>query len=60
MSFQEETLMFSSLNVIEDAEYTFHTTFQDHQYKVKTHCALVLKPIVELESHWADGEKTMT
>lgn len=37
MSFQEETLMFSSLNVIEDAEYTFHTTFQDHQYKVTAH-----------------------
>ncbi|TNM87794.1 CTD small phosphatase-like protein 2-B isoform X1 [Takifugu flavidus] len=30
----EETLMFSSLNVIDEAEYTFDTTFQDHQYKV--------------------------
>lgn len=26
--------MFSSLNVIDEAEYTFYTTFQDHQYKV--------------------------
>lgn len=26
--------MFSSLNVIDEAEYTFDTTFQDHQYKV--------------------------
>lgn len=34
VSFQEETLMFSSLNVIDEAEYTFYTTFQDHQYKV--------------------------
>lgn len=34
MSFQEETLMFSSLNVISEAEYTFYTAFQDHQYKV--------------------------
>lgn len=32
----EETLMFSSLNVIDEAEYTFHTAFQDHQYKVST------------------------
>lgn len=30
----EETLVFSSLNVMENAEYTFHTAFQDHQYKV--------------------------
>ncbi|TNN37581.1 CTD small phosphatase-like protein 2 [Liparis tanakae] len=29
----EETLMFSSLNVIEDADYTFTAAFQDHQYK---------------------------
>lgn len=29
--------MFSSLNVIEDAEYTFHAAFQDNQYKVTTH-----------------------
>lgn len=36
---QEETLMFSSLNVIKDADYTFYTTFQDHQYKV---CELLL------------------
>lgn len=34
MNFQEETLMFSSLNVIEEAEYTFYTAFQDHRYKV--------------------------
>lgn len=26
--------MFSSLNVIDEAEYSFYTTFQDHQYKV--------------------------
>uniref|UniRef100_A0A3Q4B0D0 FCP1 homology domain-containing protein n=1 Tax=Mola mola TaxID=94237 RepID=A0A3Q4B0D0_MOLML len=30
----EETLMFSSLNVIAEADYTFYTAFQDHQYKV--------------------------
>lgn len=34
LCFQEETLMFSSLTAMEQAEYTFHTTFQDHQYKV--------------------------
>ncbi|XP_034386967.1 CTD small phosphatase-like protein 3 [Cyclopterus lumpus] len=39
----EETLMFSSLNVIEEAEYTFHTTFQDHQYKVY----MILRPHVK-------------
>lgn len=39
----EETLMFSSLNVIDGAEYTFHTTFQDHQYKVY----MVLRPHVK-------------
>ncbi|KAG7230652.1 hypothetical protein INR49_025369 [Caranx melampygus] len=39
----EETLMFSSLNVIEDAEFTFHTAFQDHQYKVH----MVLRPHVK-------------
>ncbi|XP_019954153.1 CTD small phosphatase-like protein 3 [Paralichthys olivaceus] len=36
----EETLMFSSLNVIEDAEFTFHTAFQDNQYKVH----MILRP----------------
>ncbi|XP_039983749.1 CTD small phosphatase-like protein 2-A isoform X2 [Xiphias gladius] len=36
----EETLMFSSLNVIEDAEFTFNTAFQDHQYKVH----MILRP----------------
>ncbi|XP_040896199.1 CTD small phosphatase-like protein 3 [Toxotes jaculatrix] len=36
----EETLMFSSLSVIEDAEFTFHTSFQDHQYKVH----MILRP----------------
>ncbi|XP_026178740.1 CTD small phosphatase-like protein 3 isoform X1 [Mastacembelus armatus] len=36
----EETLMFSSLNVIDDAEYTFHAAFQDHQYKVY----MILRP----------------
>lgn len=35
--------MFSSLNVIEDAEYTFHAAFQDHQYKVY----MVLRPHVK-------------
>ncbi|XP_034035966.1 CTD small phosphatase-like protein 3 [Thalassophryne amazonica] len=39
----EETLMFSSLNVIERADYTFHTTFQDHKYKVY----LILRPRVK-------------
>ncbi|XP_072245355.1 CTD small phosphatase-like protein 3 isoform X2 [Leuresthes tenuis] len=38
----EETLMFSSLNVIEEAEYTFYTSFQDHQYKVY----MILRPHV--------------
>lgn len=36
----EETLMFSSLNVIEDAQFTFHTAFQDNQYKVH----VILRP----------------
>nr|XP_061831892.1 CTD small phosphatase-like protein 3 [Nerophis lumbriciformis] len=36
----EETLVFSSLNVIENAEYTFHTAFQDNQYKVY----MILRP----------------
>ncbi|XP_071395842.1 CTD small phosphatase-like protein 2 [Centroberyx affinis] len=39
----DETLMFSSLNVIEEAEYTFHTSFQDHQYKVY----MILRPHVK-------------
>ncbi|KAF3690754.1 CTD small phosphatase-like protein 2 [Channa argus] len=39
----EETLVFSSLNVIEDAEYTFYTTFQDHQYKAY----MILRPHVK-------------
>ncbi|XP_047444331.1 CTD small phosphatase-like protein 2 [Mugil cephalus] len=39
----EETLMYSSLNVIEEAEYTFHTSFQDHQYKVY----MILRPHVK-------------
>ncbi|XP_029987265.1 CTD small phosphatase-like protein 3 [Sphaeramia orbicularis] len=39
----EETLMFSSLSVIEDAQYCFHTAFQDHQYKVY----MVLRPYVK-------------
>ncbi|XP_075341763.1 CTD small phosphatase-like protein 2-A isoform X2 [Odontesthes bonariensis] len=38
----EETLMFSSLNVIEEADYTFYTSFQDHQYKVY----MILRPHV--------------
>ncbi|XP_074523579.1 CTD small phosphatase-like protein 3 [Halichoeres trimaculatus] len=39
----EETLMFSSLSVIEEAEYTFYTGFQDHQYKVY----MILRPHVQ-------------
>lgn len=38
----EETLMYSSLSAIEDAEYSFNTVFQDHQYKVY----MVLRPFV--------------
>lgn len=30
--------MFSSLSVIDEAEYTFYTAFQDSQYKVTAHC----------------------
>ncbi|XP_053287443.1 CTD small phosphatase-like protein 3 [Pleuronectes platessa] len=36
----EQTLMFSSLNVIEGAEFTFNTAFQDNQYKVH----MILRP----------------
>ncbi|KAM3619840.1 uncharacterized protein V6R79_014424 [Siganus canaliculatus] len=39
----EETLMFSSLNVIDEAEFTFYTAFQDHQYKAY----MVLRPYVK-------------
>ncbi|KAM9848519.1 CTD small phosphatase-like protein 3 [Aulostomus maculatus] len=39
----EETLMLSSLNVMENAEYTFKAAFQDHQYKVY----MVLRPHVK-------------
>uniref|UniRef100_A0A3Q1FKZ9 CTD (carboxy-terminal domain, RNA polymerase II, polypeptide A) small phosphatase like 3 n=1 Tax=Acanthochromis polyacanthus TaxID=80966 RepID=A0A3Q1FKZ9_9TELE len=39
----EETLMFSSLNVIDEAEHTFNTAFQDHQYKVY----MILRPHVK-------------
>lgn len=39
----EETLMFGSLNVIKEAEYTFHTAFQDHLYKVY----MILRPHVK-------------
>ncbi|KAL1023257.1 hypothetical protein UPYG_G00038360 [Umbra pygmaea] len=39
----DETLVYSSLNVIEDAEYTFRTCFQDHQYKVY----MILRPHVK-------------
>ncbi|KAI4904247.1 hypothetical protein NFI96_031776 [Prochilodus magdalenae] len=38
----DETLVFSSLNVIEEAEYTFNTCFQDQEYKVY----VVLRPFV--------------
>lgn len=38
----DETLVFSSLNRIEDAEYTFTTNFQDQEYKVY----VVLRPYV--------------
>ncbi|XP_077440309.1 CTD small phosphatase-like protein 3 isoform X2 [Vanacampus margaritifer] len=36
----EETLMYGSLNVIDNAEYTFNAAFQDHQYKVY----MILRP----------------
>ncbi|KAJ8408332.1 hypothetical protein AAFF_G00257460 [Aldrovandia affinis] len=39
----DETLVFSSLNMIENAEYTFHTYFQNHEYKV----FVVLRPHVK-------------
>ncbi|XP_038856442.1 CTD small phosphatase-like protein 3 isoform X1 [Salvelinus namaycush] len=39
----DETLMYSSLNRIEDAEYTFRTCFQDNQYKVY----MILRPHVK-------------
>ncbi|XP_060796551.1 CTD small phosphatase-like protein 3 isoform X2 [Neoarius graeffei] len=39
----DETLVFSSLNRIEDAEYTFNTIFQDQEYKVY----VVLRPYVK-------------
>ncbi|TSM94635.1 CTD small phosphatase-like protein 2 [Bagarius yarrelli] len=38
----DETLVFSSLNRIEDAEYTFNTLFQDQEYKVY----VILRPYV--------------
>ncbi|XP_058256310.1 CTD small phosphatase-like protein 2 isoform X2 [Hemibagrus wyckioides] len=38
----DETLVFSSLNRIEDAEYTFNTVFQAQEYKVY----VVLRPYV--------------
>ncbi|XP_051930048.1 CTD small phosphatase-like protein 3 [Hippocampus zosterae] len=39
----EETLMFGSLNTIDNAEYTFHAAFQDHQYRVY----MILRPHVK-------------
>ncbi|KAI1891826.1 hypothetical protein AGOR_G00147740 [Albula goreensis] len=39
----DETLVFSSLNVIENAEHTFQICFQDHEYKV----FMVLRPHVK-------------
>lgn len=39
----DETLLFTSLNEIEDADYTFQTAFQDQQYKVY----VVLRPHVK-------------
>ncbi|KAM3876268.1 CTD small phosphatase-like protein 3 [Diretmus argenteus] len=39
----DETLMFSSLNVIEEAEYSFYAAFQGHQYKVY----MILRPHVK-------------
>ncbi|XP_057696044.1 CTD small phosphatase-like protein 3 [Corythoichthys intestinalis] len=39
----EETLMFGSLNMIDNAEYTYLTTFQDHQYKVY----MILRPYLK-------------
>uniref|UniRef100_A0AAV2MMZ2 Mitochondrial import inner membrane translocase subunit TIM50 n=1 Tax=Knipowitschia caucasica TaxID=637954 RepID=A0AAV2MMZ2_KNICA len=40
---EEETLVYSSLSVIPDAEYSFTTVFQDHQYQVY----MVLRPHVK-------------
>uniref|UniRef100_A0A4W4FY70 FCP1 homology domain-containing protein n=1 Tax=Electrophorus electricus TaxID=8005 RepID=A0A4W4FY70_ELEEL len=39
----DETLVFSSLSMIDDAEYTFNTCFQDQEYKVY----VVLRPYVK-------------
>ncbi|XP_059385116.1 CTD small phosphatase-like protein 3 isoform X1 [Carassius carassius] len=39
----DETLVFSSLNVIHDAEYTFNTHFQDHKYMVY----VIIRPYVK-------------
>ncbi|XP_077573254.1 CTD small phosphatase-like protein 3 [Stigmatopora nigra] len=39
----EETLMFGSLNMIDNAEYTFLTTFQGQQYKVY----MILRPYLK-------------
>lgn len=39
--------MLSSLNMISEAEHTFHTAFQDHQYKVTNSLPVaLLKPAV--------------
>lgn len=47
--------MFSSLNVIAEADYTFYTAFQDHQYKVTTHHAWSLVPAVhDAKAHWVN------
>lgn len=37
--------MFSSLSAIQEAEYTFDTTFQDQQYKVVTSLAAIFKSL---------------
>ncbi|XP_046906239.1 CTD small phosphatase-like protein 3 [Hypomesus transpacificus] len=39
----DETLMYSSLSVIDEADYTFRTAFQDHEYKVY----VILRPYVK-------------
>ncbi|KAJ8270119.1 hypothetical protein GJAV_G00110580 [Gymnothorax javanicus] len=39
----DETLVFSTLNHLPKAEYTFHTSFQNHKYKV----SVIMRPHVQ-------------
>lgn len=41
--------MISSLNVIDEAEYTFYTGFQDHQYKVTNSPCVVVTNLLLLK-----------